>query len=128
MSDPALGWGLPPGVSDRDIDGPAPRDEHGCTERELVRERAAEHDADCQREERRLSFMKPKSNKTRQPDFSALGEILANAAFTSGDGVKASRLVFLLDNGREYGGWAEGALARHFAEVLEAKWRSDTTS
>lgn len=52
---------------------------------------------------------------------SALGEILADAAFTAGDGVKASRLVFLLDNGNEYGGWARGPLARHLAKVLEAQ-------
>ncbi len=57
--------------------------------------------------------------KAKQINYDKIGEKLARAAFTAGDGVKASRLVFLLENGKEYGGWAEGPLARHLAKTLK---------
>lgn len=50
IREPNLGWGLPPGVSDRDIDGQEERGEDGLTERERRREQWEED----KEEERRL--------------------------------------------------------------------------
>jgi hypothetical protein len=51
MNEPNFGWGLPPGVSDRDIDGPEERDDDGLTYRERCEEEKGEAKADCEREE-----------------------------------------------------------------------------
>lgn len=51
MSDPNLGWELPPGCTNRDIDGPEETDGDGLTQRQRDAEAAAEDKADAERDE-----------------------------------------------------------------------------
>lgn len=45
-------FNLPPGVTPADVDDPEPVDEDGLTYREQCKEEIAEHEGDCERNER----------------------------------------------------------------------------
>lgn len=49
MSDPNLGWALPPGMRESEVDGPEATDEDGITLRQRQRESALEDRADAER-------------------------------------------------------------------------------
>ena len=48
MNEPNLGWGLPPGVTDRDIDGPDERDDDGLTASERAEDDRGEMRGDAE--------------------------------------------------------------------------------
>ena len=50
LHEPNLGWGLPPGVTDRDIDGPEERDEYDRTKTQRDAEENEEHKGDMERD------------------------------------------------------------------------------
>lgn len=47
-----------------------------------------------------------------------LAREIARELFTSGDGVRAERLRFILNDHREYGGWSEPAAAAQIERVI----------